>query len=290
MLKLKSLLMEAPADDIKKAADAGLAQSVSLLQKLASDTDTSELLNKGAEDGDLKDEVVKMTTGNYSCTQMNPTQAEIGFGNSLDDMVINKYDVVNTCFKSPVTILGPILCAKIGGKIMILDGHHRWSSCFMINRNAKMVCDVLDMPTAKNAEQALKIMQIAIAAKAKAVKTKDFEGQDLMATGTEEVISYVTEKMTDEVVEIFSSATGGALADKAAIADEVGVAHKDIVSMKGKFPRKIMPQADLSGGDGTQDKVNKSLTKGTVNFKEPFGEAKKLKEYFQKVANIKIGK
>ena len=282
--------MEAPADDIKKAADAGLAQSVSLLQKLASDTDTSELLNKGAEDGDLKDEVVKMTTGNYSCTQMNPTQAEIGFGNSLDDMVINKYDVVNTCFKSPVTILGPILCAKIGGKIMILDGHHRWSSCFMINRNAKMVCDVLDMPTAKNAEQALKIMQIAIAAKAKAVKTKDFEGQDLMATGTEEVISYVTEKMTDEVVEIFSSATGGALADKAAIADEVGVAHKDIVSMKGKFPRKIMPQADLSGGDGTQDKVNKSLTKGIVNFKEPFGEAKKLKEYFQKVANIKIGK
>ena len=39
MLKLKSLLSEAPADDIKKVASANLAQSVSMLKKLASDKD-----------------------------------------------------------------------------------------------------------------------------------------------------------------------------------------------------------------------------------------------------------
>ena len=86
MLKMRNLLVEAPEDDIKKAADSGLAQSVSLLQKLATDPDTSDLLNKGKEDGDLKDESIKMSTSNVSCTKMFPTQAEIGFGNSLDDI------------------------------------------------------------------------------------------------------------------------------------------------------------------------------------------------------------
>ena len=298
MLKMKGLLKEEPGDNIKKAADAGLAQSVSLLQKLASDPDTSDVLNKGKEDGDLKDEQVAMKTANVSCTDMLPTQAEIGFGNSLDDMVLNKYKVVDLCFKSPVKLGpaggSPVLCAKIAGKIMILDGHHRWSTCFMTNRNAKMVCDILDMPTAKNPEDALKIMQIAIAAKAKKVDTKDFQGQDLMATGTKEVIAYVNEKMTDEVVELFKKYTNDALADKAAVAEEVGEAHKEIVSRKGKFPRNIMPQADLSGGDGTQVKVNKALAGGEINFAEPFAvkdgykaKGKMLKEHFQRIAGIK---
>jgi len=274
MLRLKDLLNEAPTDDIAKVADAGLAQSVSMLKKLASDPDMQGLLAKGAEDGRPKDEVVKFSTANLACTKMFPTQAEIGFGNSLDDMVINKYKVVDTCFKSPVTIIGPILCAKAGGKIFILDGHHRWSSCFMTNRNAKMVCDIMEVPAGKDAEGALKIMQMAIAAKAGKVLTKDFEGQDLMATGTEEVKSYVVEKMTDEVVGLFDKYTNGALNSKETIAEEVGEAHKKIVSMKGNFPRSIMPQADKSGGDGTQVKVNQALAKGTINFDEPFGEGR----------------
>ena len=271
----------------KKVTSRPLAQSVSMLQKLASDPDTKDILNKGAQDGDLQDEQIKMSSGNISCTDMNPTQAEIGFGNSLDDMVINKYKVVDTCFKSPVTILGPILCARISGKVFILDGHHRWSTCFMINRNAKMVCDIMEVPSGEDAESALRLMQVAILAKAGNVKTKDFEGQDLMATGTDEVIAYVNEKMLPEVVEKFVTYTNGALADKAAVAEEVGEAHKDIISMKGKFPRKIMPQADFSGGDGTQDKVNQALAKGDINWKAPFGEGKQLKEHFQKIANIK---
>ena len=263
MLKMKPLLTEAPEDDIKKVAGAKLAQSVSLLQKLATDPDTSDLLNKGKEDGDLKDETIKMSTSNISCTDMLPTQAEIGFGNSLDDMVINKYGVVDLCFKSPVKLGpaggSPVLCAKIGGKIYILDGHHRWSTCFMTNRNAKMVCDILEMPSGKDAEDA-----------------------------------YINEKMNEETVALFVKYTNGALADKAAIANEVGEAHKEIVSRKGKFPRNIMPQADHSGGDGTQDTVNKALAAGEINFDEPFtvkdgykANGKVLKEHFQRIAGIK---
>jgi len=278
MLKLKSLLTEAPADDAAKVADAPLAKSVSLLKKLSSDSDFVAVLQKGSQDGDLKDEQIKFSTANISCTKMFPTQAEIGFGNSLDDLVYDKYKVIDACFKNPV-VLGPppgspVLCARVGGKIVILDGHHRWSSCFMTNRNAKMSCDIMELPGGEDAEGALRIMQMAIAAKAGRVLTKDFEGQDLMATGTDEVKSYVIDNMIESAIEKFNKYTNGALSDSTAIAEEVGTAHEVIVSMKGKFPRSIMPQADHSGAVGGQDGVNNALEKGAINYKEPFGEGR----------------
>jgi hypothetical protein len=279
MLKLKPLITEAPSDDLAKVVDAGLAQSVSMLKKLASDPDMQGLLAKGAEDGKPKDEVVKFSQGSIPCTKMFPTQAEIGFGNSLDDLCKNQpwRSAVKAAFKSPVLMPSkpdnvPVLAAKVGGKVFILDGHHRWSLCFMINRNAKMVCDIMEVPAGKDAEGALKIMQMAIAAKAGKVLTKDFEGKDLMATGTDEVENYVVDNIEPERIEEFNQGTNGALADAAAIATEVGKAHKVIASMKGKFPRSIMPQADHSGAP--QDTVNQALAKGTINFDEPFGEAR----------------
>jgi len=294
MLKLKSLLTEAPADDVAKVAKAGLAQSVSLLKKLSSDKDVVNILQKGAADGDIKDEQIKFSTANLSCTDMFPTQAEIGFGNSLDDIMTNKFKVIDLCFKSPVKLGpsggSPVLCAKVGGKVVILDGHHRWSSCFMTNRNAKMMCEIMEVPGGEDAEGALRIMQMAIAAKAGKVLTKDFEGTDLMASETDAVENYVVDNMNEEAVEKFNKYTSGALPDAASIAAEIGEAHKVILSMKGKFPRKIMPQADASGAVGGQDGVNTALTRGAINWKEPFGEGVKLKEHFQKVANIKIGK
>jgi len=279
MLKLKPLLTEAPTDDVAKIAKSGLAQSVSMLKKLSADRDVVNVLAKGTEDGNIKDEQVKFSTAVVPCTKMFPTQAEIGFGNSLDDLCKNQpwRSAVEAAFKSPVLMPSkpdnvPVLAAKVGGKIFILDGHHRWSLCFMINRNAKMQCDIMEVPSGEDEEGALKIMQMAIAAKAGRVLTKDFEGQDLMATGTNEVVQYVIDTIEPERIEQFSVGTNGVLADAGSIATEVGAAHKDIVSMKGKFPRKIMPQADHSGAP--QGDVNKSLQRGTINWKEPFGEGR----------------
>ena len=173
MLKLKPLLTEAPTDDVAKIAKSGLAQSVSMLKKLSADRDVVNVLAKGTEDGNIKDEQVKFSTAVVPCTKMFPTQAEIGFGNSLDDLCKNQpwRSAVEAAFKSPVLMPSkpdnvPVLAAKVGGKIFILDGHHRWSLCFMINRNAKMQCDIMEVPSGEDEEGALKIMQMAIAAKA----------------------------------------------------------------------------------------------------------------------------
>jgi hypothetical protein len=274
MISLKKLITEAPGDDIKKASEGSLSQTVSMLQKLSSDGDFLRVLQGGTDDGDLKDEQVPFTTANVSCTDMYPTQAEIGFGNSLDDLCDDKYGAIKSAFSSPVLMPAPgkktpILCANVGGKTYILDGHHRWSLCFMINRDAKMACDIMQLGEG-TPEDALKIMQMAIAAKAERVRTKDFEGQDLMATNTAAVESYVNDNINLKAIELFEQYTNGELQTAADIAMEVGEAHAVIVKMKGDFPRKIMPQSGHSGAD--QDDVNNALKRGTVNYKEPFGE------------------
>lgn len=287
MISLKKLITEAPGDDIKKASDGSLSQTVSMLQKLSSDGDFLRVLQGGTDDGDLKDEQVPFTTANVSCTDMYPTQAEIGFGNSLDDLCDDKYGAIKSAFSSPVLMPAPgkktpILCANVGGKTYILDGHHRWSLCFMINRDAKMACDIMQLGEG-TPEDALKIMQMAIAAKAERIRTKDFEGQDLMATNTAAVESYVNDNINLKAIELFEQYTNGKLQTAADIAKEVGEAHAVIVKMKGDFPRKIMPQSGHSGAD--QDDVNNALKRGTVNYKEPFGEDIDLAEW-KRIARI----
>jgi len=287
MINLKKLITEAPEDDIKRVAKGNLSQTVSLLQKLSSDGDFLRVLQGGTDDGDLKDEQVPFKTANVSCTDMYPTQAEIGFGNSLDDLCDDKYGAIKSAFSSPVLMPAPgkktpILCANVGGKTYILDGHHRWSLCFMINRDAKMACDIMQLGEG-TPEDALKIMQMAIAAKAERIRTKDFEGQDLMATNTAAVESYVNDNINLKAIELFEQYTNGELQTAADIAMEVGEAHAVIVKMKGDFPRKIMPQSGHSGAD--QDDVNNALKRGTVNYKEPFGEDIDLAEW-KRIARI----
>ncbi len=290
MIKLKTLLKEAPGD-IKTVADSSLSQTVSLLQKLSTDKDFQDILQKGLEDGDISDEKIKFGKGTPKASEMRATQAEIGFSNSVDDAIISRpwASAVERAFSNPVLMPSqpdkvPVLAASIGGKIYILDGHHRWSLCLMINPDANMVCDImyLDQGTA---EDALKIMQMAIAAKAGKIKTKNFEGDDLMATSRDKLEQHVINNIDEGRVAEWSKYTNGELTTPEDIANHMGNGLDIIKGLKGEFPRTIMPQADFSGAP--QDDVNKTLAKGQINFKEPFGESIIDVERWKQIANIK---
>jgi len=265
-------LLEDAKEDLANAMKKDLAGAVADLKSLASKEDFKSIATKGTEDGDPGDEKVPVGSDNIANTKMYPTQAEIGFGNSLDDIVNDKYGAIDSAFSEPVKMPSPegkvpVLCASIGGKIAILDGHHRWSLCFMINPGAKMACDIMEAPTGMDPENALKTMQLAIAAKAGKLVTKPFEGKDLMATSTEEVRKYILDNIGEKEVATFAKYRKD-LNTKEAIADHVAEAHKKIVAMAGPFPRIIMPQAGKSGT--SQDTVNNALKAGEINFKEPF--------------------
>ena len=300
ILITKGLLTEDFKTDAKGIMDKDLAGAVSSLKTKASDKEFQSGATAGQDDGSDSDEKVTSNVTPIPATKMFPTQKEIGFGNSLEDLVKDKYEQIDNAFTNPVKMSSPdgkvpILTADIGGEIAILDGHHRWSLCFMINPDAKMACDVLkgDFDTA---EDALKAMQFAIAAKAGKVVTKNFEGKDLMSVSTEEVEKYVEENIVRSAVAKFAKYKPEILSKagikkpnkerdlddtkiKKAIARYIGNTHKKIKAMVGPYTRTIMPQAGASGT--SQDDVNKALAQGEINFNDPF-----MKENWQYRAGI----
>jgi hypothetical protein len=305
LTEIKKKLKEDYAEDMEDIMSGDLASAVATLKSKASDSEFKDASTKGTEDGVPADEKIGFSSDTPACTKMYPTQAEIGFSNSLDDLVFDKYNQIDNAFSSPAVMASPdgaipVLCASIGGKIYILDGHHRWSLCFMINPEATMKCDIMEAPSGMDEEGALKVMQTAIAAKAGKVATKPFDGKDLMATSTNEVIAYVEENIVTSAIRKFfkykpdifagsnisSKQELGSPTARKIVARYVGEVHKQIVGMKGDFPRTIMPQAGKSGT--TQSDVNKALAAGEINYKEPFGTSESIdKSRWSKLANIK---
>ena len=295
MLKMKNLLVEAPEDvtaDIEKAQTGGLATAVSIFTKLASDPDFQKIANAGKTDGDESDEVISVKETSTLASKLYATQMEIGFDKSLKDAMTNAFKCVDYAFESKVTMGSPdgrvpLLTAQVAGKKVVLDGHHRWSLCFMINPNADMMVTEMQMPSGATDENALVIMQMAIAAKASKVVTKTISGTDLMGVSSDVVSKYVLENIAPEGIEAFKK--GDPKLDSAeAIAAHMAEAHKIILKRKGEFERKIMPQAGASGT--SQDAVNNALGAGSINFSEPKpGDVTEegLKRHFQKIARIK---
>lgn len=270
----RNFVQEDAADDFEKAADANLYQYTDLLKKIAKDPDFQKIARAGQTDGDETDEVVNVKRGSVQAAKLFATQAEIGASNSLEDQMINKYNGTETALglKGEPVIMpsqdNPPPAILVWNGKHILDGHHRWSQIMMTNPEATVAVDSLSGPALNNAEDALKITQLAIAIAAKNVVTKPFEGANLMTMGTDEVMKYVAENISDEVLQMLVKAGKLESPDKAAAAQYYGRNHKIIQKRRGKFEReKGMPQAGKSGA--SQDAVNKALATGAVNFKNP---------------------
>ena len=297
MLKMKNLLVEAPEDvaaDIEKAQTGGLATAVSIFSKIASDPDFQKIANAGKTDGDAGDEVIAVKETTTKAKDLYATQMEIGFDKSVKDAMTNEFNCVDFAFESKV-LMGskegriPLLTAQVAGKKVVLDGHHRWSLAFMINPEANLSVTEMQMPSGATDEDALIIMQMAIAAKAGDVQTKTISGQDLMGVKSDVVKKYVLENIQQEGIDAFEKGDPK-LNSAEAIADHMAAAHAIILKRKGDFPRNIMPQAGKSGT--SQDTVNTALGQGTINFSDPKPgdvqeEGISLKEHFQRVAKIK---
>lgn len=250
-----------------------LATYVAVLKKYANDPEFDKIAAAGQDDGKPADEKATVAEANVKCSDLVATQAEIGFGNSLADQVQNKYDATKTALGlngTPIVMSsksGPVPILVYNGKF-ILDGHHRWSQIMMVNPSGVVKIDNLTGPAIDNEEEALKVMQFAIAATSDKVVTKPFEGENLMQATPEQVYNFVVKNVTDEVLQLLVQAQKIAKADKTLAAKYIAGNLPVIKKSAGRFSReKSMPQAGDSGV--SQDKVNQALGTGKVNFDEP---------------------
>lgn len=249
----------------------------------------------GILDGDVNDDKIQISTAQpIPAKNLIPTQKEIGFKNSVDDAMTNIWGCIDQAF-GPAPVYMPskpantaILVAKVGSEYHVLDGHHRWSLAYMINPDAVLACDVLVMPSGTNQEDALKIMQLAIGALAHKVITKGLSGQDLMTTNKESLIKYVNENLTDMALEVWKSYRPE-LNSKDKVANHMAAALNAIQKNIGPYSRIYMPQAGDSGVP--QDKVNKALEAGEIDWNEPFTtKTESLKRRKNKIREIREAK
>jgi len=273
---------EAPSPLQKVAGKLGdpgtsLPQYVAILKRYASDPAFRQLALAGHTDAaGPEDEQVSVERTSIGADKLTATQAEIGFSNSLADQVTNKYNATKAALGlegEPIIMPSPDdppPAILIYNGRYILDGHHRWSQVMMTNPAGIVAVDNVTGPALDNEEEALKTMQLAIAAAAGNVVTKPFEGANLMSATPEQVYAFVVKEITDEVLQLLVEKgkipePSKELAGKY-YAGNLGVIKK----AQGKFSReKSMPQAGKSGT--SQGKVNDLLGTGKVNFDAPVG-------------------
>lgn len=148
---------------------------------------------------------VQMNEIAVTCENLRPTQNEVVLDKSLSFPMSSPQSASNALNPSGPIKLGvagkelPIITSN-GGKFVI-DGHHRWSQVYCLNPQAQMAAvDIGDMGTP---EEALKAVQLAIAASVGDVPVAQGGGINLFKIDQNTLTNYVASSIKPEVVEVF---------------------------------------------------------------------------------------
>ena len=150
----------------------GVKSFVNRYGKLFSDPKFHAFISAGLADK-IDDESFNVTQVSPLVTTLTPTQMEIGFGNSLNDLIKPMYNEGVQLVELDKMLKGDNvkLKAKTGEVPMvifnnkyIIDGHHRWSKIYCANKNATVFCLNFECPSLENdPSMALKAFHLAIA-------------------------------------------------------------------------------------------------------------------------------
>ncbi len=151
----------------------------------------------------INDESFKVEQVSPLVTTLTPTQMEIGFGNSLNDLIKTTYNEGVQLVELDNMLKGNNvkLKAKTGevpivifNNKYIIDGHHRWSKIYCANKNATVFCLNFESPALKNdPSMALKAFHLAIAKMLRNSPTENKSGKNLFNSNRDEVYQYIYE-------------------------------------------------------------------------------------------------
>ena len=124
------------AQSIKNAFQSTtVADFVDKFKKIASDPKVQAVLKAGVTDGNPNDEKLSYTKGKVKVEGLLPTQSEIGFDQSIANILTDQYGSLESILSGQADVGGPIV--TYNGKY-IIDGHHRWSQVYAANPKANM--------------------------------------------------------------------------------------------------------------------------------------------------------
>jgi hypothetical protein len=242
---------------------------VKQLGRLASDKKVMALLSSGLVDGEKNDE--KLTTKKYyiDVKRLVPTQNEIDVDKSLKFALQAKFPTTEAMLQGEVEIVAPVV---ILNDKYILDGHHRWSQAYTLNKNAKL--SVISLYGDIEPQEMLKAIQIAIAREIGEVPVEEVQGVNLLTVNDSEiedaVYSYISDKALDLMVKYGKIENPDKDEAVEYIIDNVNSMRRTSQPIKNASDRTWMPQTPYAKNwlDNTTD--------GSNNYKFPFVKESKI--------------
>ena len=221
-------------------------------------------ITAGREDGRPDDERIDFprATTSIMVSDLRPTQSEIDVDKSLIKTLAGSdaRQLRSMANGDTIELGAPVL--TLNGQ-WVIDGHHRWSQVYAMNRDAKIVC--LDLRTKEKADpvEVLKAMQMAILATLKTIPTEVVRGHNLLRVGERELKSYVKDRAAENfLAAIEMDADGAADMIWANVSDMQRVARP----AANAPDREVMPQ---TGEAIRREEFQSSLRSGIINFKDP---------------------
>ena len=167
----------------------------------------------GATDGLPLDELQTVTPMDVNVGSLIPLQSEIDIYQSLHYVL--GLDPAKSDLKTYLTggVItphgGPIITG--GGGTYVVDGHHRWSSIYVINPNAQV--KAFDLGYEKSPLDYLKITQMAVGAELGFLPVQSVQGKNLLTISRKDFNTWVTKDIQDgpkpqAVIDVFKQAMG----------------------------------------------------------------------------------
>lgn len=264
-LMLQQILLAAYTADPNGFVDllkAGLKQTVVDGKPAPCQTDCESalalrrLIASGAPTRGIPNSSIVIDPPNYAEVQepavfvnvsaLRPTQNDIDMDNSIKYPLQHADTLAKYLQGGDITVdTGRVMTADNGQ--YILDGHHRWSSVFMMNPDARIAS--IDIGYVPNAQDGLKEAQLAIAAQDGYLPFKDVFGQNLF-TVTESVFKSSVQDYIDTgadpaaVLSAFATYKGLTTMEQVQnyLWGNVLQMRQNNVFVDGATPRKYMPQ------------------------------------------------
>jgi len=283
MIKLSTLLKEEESaeDQVKNLITkvTNYSDFVKQLGDLAGDPKVQAFIKAGKSDGDQDDDKLTAVSKQIAVVDLRPTQNEIDVDGSLKWPLTKPDSLMNCLKKGAVTIKAPVV--TYNGEF-IIDGHHRWSQLYSMNKDGIINCVDLVGPK-MNPIDVLKIVQLAIAADLGRIDVATVNDQNLLKLDGKGVAKYVMDTITNDCVRVFNTMRGASMGklDSQKIAGKIVVPN--VMEMQktgqpapGAPKRDVMPQTD----DATN--AMPMISKGVINYNEPYS-VQEIRKQIRKV-------
>lgn len=263
------LINEQALVDVNDGPDAVLAAA----QELVANTD---VLRAGQTDAaGPEDETFQIVTKTVPASSLEPTQSEIGTGQSLLDQAGDKYGNLDRAIKGGklASASGEFPILVFGNKV--LDGHHRWSQFITTNPDASVEVASLEAPGVKDEDGALGLAHFINLALYGKSPTKPFKGENVYQMSKEDIKAMALEGMAETTPPKLQAA---GLIDEATpeAAAEHFATNLSQIAGPGSHSRTSMPQAADAGDPTGLTQTPPEAAAGAINYLDPqSGDVKK---------------